>query len=182
MRLMKRWWPIFIRGHRSRGSRDRRPHLVISQSVCEFIEAAVQDSSGLETGGILMGPASPDPNTVIVTKASGAGPNAKRSPGAFIRDTAYCSLVLRNHYERFGVDYVGEWHSHLGGPPGPSAGDLATLMAIMRDPDYQFQAFAMLLAVVLRRRGVRPPGVELIGVVATRSATMCVPVEVRPVS
>lgn len=101
-----------------------------------------------------------------MTHVSGPGPNAVHTPAYFLRDTEYCARVLREHYNRFGVDYIGEWHSHVGLLRAPSSGDLLTLAGIMRDPDYDFQSFVMLLAVKAGRRRSRR---ELHGFVATKN-------------
>jgi integrative and conjugative element protein (TIGR02256 family) len=122
----------------------------------------------VETGGILMGRFD-SAGAISVTHASGPGPNAVHEPAFFLRDTAYCAGVLREHYERSGADYVGEWHTHVDGLRVPSPGDLLTLAGIMHDPDYDFQYFAMLLAVKFRRRRSR---LELHAFVATRDLVM----------
>lgn len=118
----------------------------------------------VETGGILMGRI--ESATIIhVTHATGPGPNAVHTPTYFLRDTAYCAGILREYYDEFGVDYIGEWHSHVDLLRVPSGGDMCTLAGIMHDPDYDFEAFAMLLAVKAGRRRSR---LELHGFIATR--------------
>jgi hypothetical protein len=112
-----------------------------------------------------MGPVG-SPTEIRVTHASGPGPNAVHTPTYFLRDTQYCARVLREHYDRFGVDYIGEWHSHVDPLRVPSPGDLLTLAGIMRDPDYDFQSFIMLLAVKIGRQRSR---LELHGFVATKN-------------
>ncbi|WP_040668651.1 Mov34/MPN/PAD-1 family protein, partial [Nitrolancea hollandica] len=125
---------------------------------------------------ILMGPSVPDPHTVVVTHASDAGPRAIQEPGMFHRDTAYCASILNDHYERFGVDYVGEWHSHTIPLHQPSSGDLATIAAIMHDPDYAFTAFGLL--IVVHESEQMSSGIDVFGYVALRNVLVRVAVEI----
>jgi hypothetical protein len=85
----------------------------------------------------------------------------------FLRDTEYCATVLRQCYEETGADYVGEWHSHVGRLNHPSGGDLVTLSGIMSDPDYDFQSFAMVIAV--RAGRIRSRRIKLNGFIATKT-------------
>ncbi len=157
---------------------EPRPRLLVTGPVLGCIERTARDSRAIETGGILMGPASPSPETIMVTHASGPGPAARRSAGTFLRDTQYCRRVLQEHYVQYGVDYIGEWHSHVGPLRRPSLGDVATLAAIMADPDYDFGAFALLLAIVGSAPATEQPPVEILGYVATRSRVFRVRIEV----
>lgn len=61
---------------------------------------------------------------------------------------------------------MGEWHSHVGHMPRPSAGDLMTLNGIMSDPDYDFNVFAMIIVVSSRR--LRHRRLKLNGFIATK--------------
>jgi integrative and conjugative element protein (TIGR02256 family) len=144
------------------------PRLLVSVEARQLVTREAALYRDVETGGILMGRFE-SADTIHVTHASGPGPNAVHEPAFFLRDTAYCADVLREHYERFGADYVGEWHTHVDGLRVPSSGDLLTLAGIMHDPDYDFQYFAMLLAVKFHRQRSR---LELHAFVATRDLVM----------
>lgn len=111
--------------------------------------AWVNDSPGVETGGILIG-LNGWPNRIVVTQVTGPGPNSVRRRGYFRRDTAHCQAVLDNAYRLHGWDYVGEWHSHVIPLDRPSLGDLCTLAAIMNDPEYDFHQFALLIVMAYR--------------------------------
>jgi len=148
-------------------------HLFLSDAARQLIEHEARSSPNKETGGILMGYIDA-PATVRVTHASGSGPGAYRSPREFLRDTEYCTEVLREHYERFGVDYVGEWHSHILPIAELTTGDVDTLVGIILDPDYDFAAFAKILVLV---NPWRPAQVELRGYIVTRQGIMAVPLE-----
>jgi integrative and conjugative element protein (TIGR02256 family) len=107
-----------------------------------------QSSPNKETGGILMG--IHRGRDIIVSKVTDAGPNARRSACGFLRDTDYCQAALVTEFAASGVDYVGEWHTHVVALPRPSPGDLATLASIILDPDYHLPSFTMALGVVSR--------------------------------
>lgn len=123
-------------------------------------------SRNLETGGILIGHSEPS-GPIRVTHASGPGPKAVHMPSHFLRDTEYCATILRECYEKYGADYVGEWHSHVGPLNRPSEGDLLTLSGIMSDPDYNFEAFAMVIAT--RSGRIRSRRIMLNGFIATKA-------------
>jgi integrative and conjugative element protein (TIGR02256 family) len=171
MESTKRLWRCFAR--RLKGARGAGAcRLYLSAEARELITREAALYRDVETGGILIGRI--ESATVIhVTHASGPGPNAVHQPAYFLRDTAYCAGVLREHYERQGADYVGEWHTHIEALRVPSPGDLLTLAGIIGDPDYDFEAFAMLLAVKV---GKRRSGLEFHGFFATApdSRTMAV--------
>lgn len=149
-----------------------KPQLNITRKVYDFIVRTTKDSPKVETGGILMGH-DIKPLTVNVTYASLPGPKAYHSPSKFIRDTEYCSKVLQEHYDKYGVDYVGEWHSHIVPLRGVSGGDIATLASIIYDPDYDFNAFACIVALLDN------DSVELVGYITTKRYLYQVEIEVQ---
>lgn len=155
------------------------PRLFVTAAVLDFVCHRARIAEPVETGGILMGPASTTPTSVTVTHASGAGAHALESEGMFLRDIQHCQAVLQTHFETYGVDYVGEWHSHVSGLYAASPGDLITLKGIIDDPDYDFTAFAMLIAVLGKREDGRERNIEIIGYIATRAAIYEVPIEVQ---
>jgi integrative and conjugative element protein (TIGR02256 family) len=120
--------------------------LEIRKDVVDFIRTTTLDCPDVETGGILMG-RDEGPYKVHITHASLPGPNAIQTPTMFIRDTEYCREILRENYDLYGVDYVGEWHSHICNLRGMSMGDYATLSSIINDKDYNFNSFGIIVAV-----------------------------------
>lgn len=146
-----------------------KPQLNISQEAYDLILKTTKDSTEVETGGILIGQ-DISPLKVNISHATLPGPKAYHSRTKFLRDTEYCSNILREYYETHGVDYVGEWHSHIVTLRGISAGDIATLSSIMYDPDYNFNAFACIVALLNNEN------VELIGYIVTRGYIYRVPV------
>jgi integrative and conjugative element protein (TIGR02256 family) len=120
--------------------------LVVPPEVTSFLRATAAQSSGAETGGILIG--HNRESEILIVRATDAGPNSKRSQCGFLRDTSYCQRILNEEFAKSGADYVGEWHTHVIDLPRPSRGDLETLVNIVLDPDYNFRSFAMILAIV----------------------------------
>lgn len=173
MKSTKRSWRAFVPRLR-RADKQVGGRLVLGAEARDVIEREAGLYRDVETGGILIGKIE-SATEIHVTHASGPGPNAIHQPAHFLRDTVYCAGVLRELYERHGVDYVGEWHSHVGLLRMPSAGDMLTLAGIMSDPDYDFQVFSMLLAVKGRGRWRR--GLELHGFFATRQAARKISIE-----
>ncbi|TAH59722.1 MAG: hypothetical protein EWM50_07565, partial [Gottschalkiaceae bacterium] len=138
-----------------------KPQLNITKQVYDFIIKETKNNPNVETGGILMGQ-DIKPLTVNVTQASLPGPKAYHSPSEFLRDTEYCSNILQEYYKEHGIDYVGEWHSHIIPLRGLSRGDISTLLSIIYDPDYNFNAFASIVALLEYEK------VVLLGYIATK--------------
>lgn len=138
---------------------DATPKLTLSAHSLALIQHTAAESPASENGGILIGHHSA--KDIQVVKATDAGPNARRSPCGFLRDTAYCQRILDAEFAASGADYLGEWHSHVVDLPRPSKGDLQTLAAIILDPDYNLPSFAMVLAIV------RSGKVELLSYIVT---------------
>lgn len=92
---------------------------------------------GIETGGVLVGFADTDLNAVVVTAASGPGPNAHHGRNTFDRDRAYCQEFLDRHAAATDgiVDFVGEWHKHREPDPWPSSTDVRTYRTLAADPN-----------------------------------------------
>jgi integrative and conjugative element protein (TIGR02256 family) len=127
-----------------------RRHLLIditlSDGVSDFIRAEVESSSDAETGGILIGYT--DGQSVVVVKATGPGPKAKRSRTRLERDVEYVQRQLDDAEKALGSKgrYVGEWHSHLESDPKPSGRDLESMCGIADAPNYETQCPAMIIA------------------------------------
>ena len=100
----------------------------------------VAASPSAETGGILVGRffALPHGHVLVVVAASGPGKAAQRSADYFEPDSDDQQRELehwRTLYAAYGVDYVGQWHTHpLEEQLSP--GDMAQIRAILNDPSY----------------------------------------------
>ena len=86
----------------------------------------------LETGGVLLGYWSAVQDAAVVEFIIGPGPQAVHRKGSFIPDHRYQHRELSRLYQAAGrnLDYLGDWHTHPGGPASLSRTDLATLRRI----------------------------------------------------
>ncbi len=116
----------------------------VEQRILELARAA---ADGRETGGILLG-RGPDKHGVIVIEEAGdAGEDAERRPDFFLRDRAHAEELAAAAWERNRAVWVGEWHTHPGGPPMPSTRDLTTYSALLDDAELEFKALVSVIAV-----------------------------------
>lgn len=111
---------------------------------CQIEHAAGAAVDGRETGGILLGFDDSDGGRFWVTEASTAGPAAERSAIGFRRDLAFVSEVAERAFAVDGSQWIGDWHTHPGGPPAPSAKDLASWRRAVAESDLE-----VFLAVIL---------------------------------
>ena len=118
----------------------------ILKDVFEFMRKQVIDSRNIETGGILIGFKGKN-NYVYVCKATGPGPNAKRTENWFERDIEYCQKILNKEYEKYGKRgiYIGEWHCHPSKSNIPSNRDLLSLTEIAESENYLIDEPIMLI-------------------------------------
>ncbi len=80
-----------------------------------------------------------------MTVAGDPGPNADRRPDGFVRDLDHARRLGDIAYERDGSVWVGEWHTHPGGPLTPSPTDLGTYATLLADPDLAFERVLSLI-------------------------------------
>lgn len=90
-----------------------------------------------ETGGILIGLVNWNRKTVYVTRILKPPFDSRSSPYAFVRGTSDVPEDVKHIHERTGamLGYIGEWHTHPGGVPQPSAQDLSTVEKIKSNLD-----------------------------------------------
>ncbi len=94
--------------------------------------ASVRD---VETGGLLIGRKIND-RFIVVTFALGAGPKASHSWSRYSPDLDWQQQRLEKLHSRYGVQYVGSYHSHQGKDCLPSVWDLMAAGKIVTDPDW----------------------------------------------
>ena len=112
------------------------------------IESIIKESSRFyirETGGILMGQI--DKEKIIITHASGPGPDAKHGFSGFRRDVWYCQEFINKVYDETNgrITYVGEWHKHYNYPV-PSHIDNDTMLEIASTPECRLNQPLLLIA------------------------------------
>ena len=104
----------------------------ISEKALESMERECRRSPNTETGGILVGyradQDASDDSKVIITHASGPGPESSASATHFVKDTPYLQSVLELLFQYHQVNYLGVWHKHPGDMSWPSSGDVSSAM------------------------------------------------------
>lgn len=117
--------------------------LLISSEAHAMIEEESKNKS-TETGGSLFGLIG-EKGTIIITHATKPGPNAYHSSSAFEKDLQYQQNLLNEMHKQYNVDYVGEWHKHLGIMNYPSVGDLHTAKSILNDPEWDKEELVVII-------------------------------------
>jgi integrative and conjugative element protein (TIGR02256 family) len=106
-------------------------HVFIVRSILDVIRAEVRRAGRRETGGALVGYLSPE-STLFVTHASGPGPRAQLQLTSVLIDGQYahefCTRIFTSSGGR--LDYVGDWHRHLGWSLAASDQDLEAMLTI----------------------------------------------------
>ena len=89
--------------------------VLLFRSVLDTIRAEVRSAGKIETGGAMVGYESQG-NTLTITDVSGPGPRAQLARKSVLIDGQYAArFCFRIHSESGGqIDYVGDWHRHLG--------------------------------------------------------------------
>lgn len=108
---------------------------------------ATDRADALETGGALFGVDHGPTGALVISEATGPGPNALHEPNRFERDLNYTHRRALEIYERTRAQWVGEWHTHPRGGLKPSAVDMATYLRHLGDPSLAFDRFAAVIVV-----------------------------------
>ena len=105
--------------------------IFIVRSVLEVIRAEVRRAGRVETGGAMVGYEAHS-NSLVVTHASGPGPKSELNPTNVLIDGQYAhSFCTRIFHDSGGrLDYVGDWHRHLGWSLRASGRDLQAMLTI----------------------------------------------------
>ena len=113
--------------------------------AARIVELAAASADGSETGGILLGRGPADNGVIFVEEAGDPGPEAERRPDFFLRDLERAKALADDAWERDKAVWVGEWHTHPGGPPFPSPRDLTTYTSLIASADLAFRAFVSII-------------------------------------
>jgi len=105
--------------------------------VCldEMIEFLRRDSPD-ETGGILTGRYTDEMSGCII-RASDPPPDSIQSPTTFLRGTEKVDEALKESRERYGLYYLGEWHTHPNTAPKLSDQDKEEMQSIANNESYE---------------------------------------------
>ena len=69
---------------------------------------------------------------VVITNATGPGPQAEHLPFSYQPDNKWQRKEANRLYEKFDVEYLGDWHSHPHSSADLSWEDMRTLRTISR--------------------------------------------------
>ena len=106
---------------------------IIYRSELDYISRCILDNTNIETGGQLFGFWTAD-KLPVVLYAIGPGPHANHQSAFFNQDVDYLTRVGRPIVEHFGLQHIGEWHSHHQlGLAQPSGHDANTMLSTIRD-------------------------------------------------
>lgn len=119
-------------GRPSRGPTPPGRTILLGEQAEDSIRACVHGQT-TEIGGILAGAASEDGRFLVVTHATGPGPNALRERHMFRSDEDHQRRCLGRLQEVHGVRLLGEWHLHPGNLDRPSGWDERELVALLTD-------------------------------------------------
>lgn len=106
---------------------------IIYKSELDYISRCILDRTNIETGGQLFGYWTAE-GVPVVLYAIGPGPHANHQSAFFNQDVDYLTRVGRPIVEHFGLQHIGEWHSHHQlGLAQPSTHDANTMLSTIRD-------------------------------------------------
>lgn len=106
-------------------------YVLTNQEEMDILSRYILDYKDIETGGQLFGYWTFDGKPVVLF-VLGPGPQAGHYGSFFMQDLDYLRTCARILKEKYGLDHVGEWHSHhqlgLDHPSGHDARNISTNM------------------------------------------------------
>lgn len=119
--------PVYVTPHNLHSNDYAADVVLIYKSELDYISRCILDYPSIETGGQLFGYWTSE-GVPIVLYAIGPGPNANHQSAFFNQDVDYLERVGRILIEQFGLQHMGEWHSHHQlGLARPSGHDGSTI-------------------------------------------------------
>lgn len=107
-------------------------HLGIYGSELEMAARVSAECGEIETGGDTYGLWTRGGRPMIML-ATGPGPNATHESAHFAQDIDFCRETIERIEGRYGVQWLGTWHSHHRlGLPRPSGGDVNQVQSLTR--------------------------------------------------
>ena len=101
---------------------------IIYKSELDFVSRCILDYPNIETGGQMFGYWTDD-GTPVVLYTIGPGPRANHQITFFNQDLFYLESVGNVLVRKYGLQHIGEWHSHhklgLAHPSGHDASSMA---------------------------------------------------------
>jgi len=120
------------------------------EAICSIIFDCYSVRRNSETGGILVGPTN---NNRIVTDIIPSSVHAERGFATYFQteqDVEILNQQLRD-FQQKGYDFKGYYHKHPSGMFTLSAGDRATCLEILKDPDYKINNY-LIMCIVTKSR------------------------------
>ncbi len=112
--------------------RSPSPIAIIYRSEIDYISRCILDYPRIETGGQLFGFWTTE-GVPVVLYAIGPGRDANHQLDFFNQDIPYLKLVGNRLISKYGLQHIGEWHSHHRlGLAHPSGHDAHTMFSGMR--------------------------------------------------
>ena len=110
---------------------------IIYRSEMDYISRCILDYPNIETGGQLFGFIT-EYGFPVVCYAIGPGRNANHQLAFFNQDTEYLQATYNKLNRRYGLRYIGEWHSHHQlGLARPSGHDASTIVHGMQKSNFR---------------------------------------------
>ncbi len=111
--------------------RVHAPYAIIYRSEIDYISRCIMDYPRIETGGQLFGLWT-NAGVPVVLYAVGPGRNANHQETFFNQDLDYLVPLGEEIIRRYGIQHIGEWHSHhrlgLAKPSGHDAHNISSNM------------------------------------------------------
>ncbi|MGN0826390.1 MAG: hypothetical protein ACI4QD_00455 [Kiritimatiellia bacterium] len=105
---------------------------IIYRSELDFISRCILDRRSIETGGELFGFWTGN-GVPVVLYAIGPGAHANHQAAFFNQDVDYLVTIGKRLIARYGLQHIGEWHSHHQlGLARPSGHDASTMVNSIR--------------------------------------------------
>ncbi len=110
---------------------------IIYKSEMDYISRCIHDYPNIETGGQLFGFLT-EAGAPVVCYAIGPGPHANHQSTFFNQDAEYLQNTYNKLNRRYGLRYIGEWHSHHQlGLAKPSGHDASTIVHGMQRSNFR---------------------------------------------
>ncbi len=122
--------------HEQHFSQSSCDYVLISSGEMDILSRHILDYPNIETGGQLFGYWTYDGKPVVLF-ALGPGPNARHYNTFFMQDLSYLRTRANILKQKYGLDHIGEWHSHHQlGLDHPSGHDAHNISSNMRKLGY----------------------------------------------
>lgn len=106
-------------------------HIIIDPDVIRTIQSETARLPYSECAGLLLGFKENNGELIRIIKSHGDGPNAEQTSCSVSPDVGFFNKLI-SKAEREDLEFIGEWHRHLGTFSTPSQGDVSAIEQIMK--------------------------------------------------